>query len=405
MFPPVWHTQSRLSRGAQGGNRLFGRVVTGPSGRTSRAGSPVASGPEVRGIEARGTASRVAGAPGADPSGPEAPSAGTLASAAHARVRAEILSGAIPPGSRIHIRALCARLGLGLSPVREALNRLSAQGLVVQSDQRGFTAAPLDLADLADLTLARAAVNAAALRDALAHGDAAWEESLLLAHHRLARTPRRAAVDPAWEARHAAFHAALLAGCRSGRLRLYAGQLFAMADRYRHLSRAPEGGPRATSRPSTPPSSTPPSPATPSAPSPCWRSTSAAPRRWCGRRCRIFGEGLREERKRLLFLKKKKQKDFCSVRSERAQRSEATGVKVFWFFFFRKEPLPCFLSCTRRREDQVVIRGPDSRPTHRAWPGVTGASPEVVRAAAPAPTARPRPWRRGRPPGPAPGFR
>lgn len=170
--------------------------------------------------------------------------AGTLASTAHARVRAEILSGAIAPGSRLHIRELCARLGIGLSPMREALNRLSAQGLVVQSDQRGFTAAPLDLADLADLTQARAAINAAALRDALAHGDAAWEEALLLAHHRLIRTPRQGAADPAWEARHATFHAALLAGCRSGRLRLYAEQLFAMADRYRIVSRAVDAGPR-----------------------------------------------------------------------------------------------------------------------------------------------------------------
>ena len=89
-------------------------------------------------------------------------SAGTLASAAHARVRAEILSGVIAPGSRLHIRELCGRLGIGLSPMREALNRLSAQGLVKQSDQRGFTAAPLDLADLADLQ-----GRAARRRDAL----------------------------------------------------------------------------------------------------------------------------------------------------------------------------------------------------------------------------------------------
>ncbi|MBV8916215.1 MAG: hypothetical protein JOZ05_24665, partial [Acetobacteraceae bacterium] len=35
----------------------------------------------------------------------------TLASAAHSRVRQEIISGVIPPGSRIHIRELCARMG------------------------------------------------------------------------------------------------------------------------------------------------------------------------------------------------------------------------------------------------------------------------------------------------------
>jgi GntR family carbon starvation induced transcriptional regulator len=165
----------------------------------------------------------------------------TLASEAHARLRTEILSGAIPPGSRLHIRDLCDRLGIGLSPVREALNRLSAQGLVRQSDQRGFTVAPIDLADLADLTLARSALNEAALRDSIAHGDPAWEEAVLVAHHRLARSPRG---TPDWEQHHRAFHASLLAACRSGRLRLYSEQLFDMADRYRLVSRAVSAGPR-----------------------------------------------------------------------------------------------------------------------------------------------------------------
>ncbi len=169
----------------------------------------------------------------------------TLASAAYARLRTEILSGAVPPGSRLHIRDLCERLGIGLSPVREALNRLSAHGLVRQSDQRGFTVAPIDLDDLADLTVARAALNEAALRDSIAHGDAAWEEAVLVAHHRLARSPRDdGEVYPEWEIHHRAFHGSLLAACRSGRLRLYCEQLFDVADRYRLVSRAESAGPR-----------------------------------------------------------------------------------------------------------------------------------------------------------------
>ena len=163
----------------------------------------------------------------------------TLSTEAFERLRSDILSGAIRPGAKLHIRDQCARLGIGLSPMREALTRLAAQGLATQSDQRGFTAAPLDLGDLADLTQARTALNAAALRDAIAHGDEVWEEGLLLAHHRLARIPRGDDANSAeWEARHREFHAALVAGCRSGRLRLYCEQLFTMCDRYRRLSRA-----------------------------------------------------------------------------------------------------------------------------------------------------------------------
>ena len=169
----------------------------------------------------------------------------TLASTAYARLRSDILAGVVPPGSRLHIRDLCDRLGIGLSPMREALNRLSAQGLVRQTDQRGFTVAPIDLDDLADLTVARAALNEAALRDSIAHGDAAWEEAVLVAHHRLARCPRgEGAVGAEWEALHRVFHGSLLAACRSGRLRLYCEQLFDVADRYRLVSRAAPSGTR-----------------------------------------------------------------------------------------------------------------------------------------------------------------
>jgi hypothetical protein len=73
-----------------------------------------------------------------------ADSASTLATHAYELLRSAIPNGAIAPGARLHIRDQCLRLGIGLSPMREALNRLSAQGFVVQSDQRGFTAAPLD---------------------------------------------------------------------------------------------------------------------------------------------------------------------------------------------------------------------------------------------------------------------
>ncbi len=167
----------------------------------------------------------------------------TLASTAYTHLRAELISGVIPPGSRMLIRPLCERLGIGLSPTREALNRLSSEGLVQQADQRGFTAAPLDMHDLADLTLARATVNAAALRDAVAHGDAAWEAAILLSHDELTGAELTGAAGGAapaagLEALHRAFHAALISACRSSRLRGFCAQLFDAADRYRIILRA-----------------------------------------------------------------------------------------------------------------------------------------------------------------------
>jgi DNA-binding GntR family transcriptional regulator len=177
-----------------------------------------------------------------DPTQSQAAEAGTLASSAYGQLRQEIITGDQVPGSRLHIKQLCERLGIGLSPMREALNRLSAEGLVRQFDQRGFRVAPLDAADLRDLTRMRCWLNAAALRAAIDAGDGAWEEALVVAHHRLMRAPRASASaggqrGPAWESAHRNFHTALIAGCGSRRMLEQCEALFDAADRYRHVSR------------------------------------------------------------------------------------------------------------------------------------------------------------------------
>lgn len=171
----------------------------------------------------------------------EPTAARSMASAAYRRLREEIITGGLPPGAKLHIRQLCDRLGHGLSPVREALNRLASEGLVAHTDQRGFTVAGLDLEDLADLTAARVQLNQVALRAAIERGDAGWEETLLLSYHRLTRTPRHLPAEqgrnPAWELAHRAFHSALIAGCGARRIRDICEQLFDAADRYRHVAR------------------------------------------------------------------------------------------------------------------------------------------------------------------------
>src|SRR4029079_1707204 len=62
----------------------------------------------------------------------------TLASRVYDQLRQDIISVAVEPGEKLHIRSLCERFDVGLSPVREALSRLSSEGLVAQSDHRGF---------------------------------------------------------------------------------------------------------------------------------------------------------------------------------------------------------------------------------------------------------------------------
>lgn len=165
----------------------------------------------------------------------------TLASIVYDRLRRDIISVAVPPGEKLHIRSLCERFDVGLSPVREALSRLTTEGLVAQSDHRGFAVAPMSEADLVDLTRARTWLNELAIRKSIEHGDAAWEEQVVLSFHRLSRTPRVAAGESgrseAWEVAHRNFHTSLIAASGSERLTHYCEHLFDSAERYRHVGR------------------------------------------------------------------------------------------------------------------------------------------------------------------------
>jgi GntR family transcriptional regulator, carbon starvation induced regulator len=164
----------------------------------------------------------------------------TLATAAYTRLRREILTSVLEPGAKLRIRELCDRYQMSVSPIREALNRVSREGLVQQSDQRGFSVAPLSIEDLEELTRTRIWVNEIAIRESIRSGDQAWEEGIVLAYHRMVRTQRYLADgehNPDWELRHRAFHVSLIAACRSRPLLQFFDQLFDAADRYRYLWR------------------------------------------------------------------------------------------------------------------------------------------------------------------------
>lgn len=67
-------------------------------------------------------------------------------------LRAAILSGEIAPDSRINIEAISRTFGVSQTPVREALQRLEGDNLIVYAPGRGYsTTALLDLQGLRDL--------------------------------------------------------------------------------------------------------------------------------------------------------------------------------------------------------------------------------------------------------------
>jgi DNA-binding GntR family transcriptional regulator len=165
----------------------------------------------------------------------------TQASMAYSILRTDIINSNLRPGFKLRIRDLCKKYRIGSSSVREALNRLSGDGLVTLVDLKGFSVNPINQQDLSDLTKARCWLNECALRESISVGNQEWEERILLAYHRMSRIPRFApesgVVSPEREMAHRLFHASLISACGSQWVLKFCEQLFDAADRYRHLSR------------------------------------------------------------------------------------------------------------------------------------------------------------------------
>jgi DNA-binding GntR family transcriptional regulator len=151
-------------------------------------------------------------------------------------LRSELLNGVLHPSQKLKMVELTERFGVSQSVVREALTRLTEQGLLVATPQRGFRVRDLSVEDIAELTETRVQVESLALRLAVQRGDLQWETGVLAAHHRLERTPVTRAdetVSEDWSVQHRDFHQALLAGCGNRRLEAVATSLRDSAELYR----------------------------------------------------------------------------------------------------------------------------------------------------------------------------
>lgn len=172
-----------------------------------------------------------------------------LAERAYRALRQAIVRGDFEPDARLRVEDLSRRFSVSSSPLREALNRLSEQGLVRALENRGFRVAPLTAAGVSDLARVRTLVECEALRDAIAHGTDSWEAQIVAAGHALGLAERRLGdqprtLDDDWSARHRAFHLSLYAACTSPMLLDLADVLFDNAERYRRWAARWRHGPR-----------------------------------------------------------------------------------------------------------------------------------------------------------------
>lgn len=162
-----------------------------------------------------------------------------LAGAIATRLRTDIVSGAFQPGVKLSIDELRVRYGISLSPLREALSRLLAEGFVVLEDKKGFRVAPVSRNNCLEVARLQELLETKALGESIARGDVAWEEGVVAAHHSLSRLERAEHKDGAgvdvWEAQHRRFHTALIAACGMPLLLSFCGALHDFAARYRRL--------------------------------------------------------------------------------------------------------------------------------------------------------------------------
>lgn len=147
----------------------------------------------------------------------------SLAQAIYFQMRRDIIFGALPPRQRLRLDDLRTHYGVSVPTLREVLNRLASEGLVVAEDQRGFAVAPISRENLTELASLRKLIELDAMAQSFATGDVAWQSEVVAAHHKLASIERRLiAGAPAdrieWKRYDSGFHHALIMGCGSAEL-------------------------------------------------------------------------------------------------------------------------------------------------------------------------------------------
>jgi GntR family carbon starvation induced transcriptional regulator len=154
-------------------------------------------------------------------------------------LRNDLIACRLQPGAQLNIAALQTRLSLSQGAIREALSRLTSEGLVEIERNRGFRVAPVSASGFKELTLACMTIELPCLRASIRNGDLEWELNLVSTYHRAARTLDlvvlgKEGID-AYSRERQAFYEALLAACDNHWLLWSWRLLYVQNMRYRHI--------------------------------------------------------------------------------------------------------------------------------------------------------------------------
>jgi DNA-binding GntR family transcriptional regulator len=95
-----------------------------------------------------------------------------LSSRVYQVLQRDILQGQLPPGTRLSLDDLAARFGISVSPIRDALRLLAADGLVELRSRRGAFVTQPSPADIQEVFQFRAILECAAVDAVIAAGPA-----------------------------------------------------------------------------------------------------------------------------------------------------------------------------------------------------------------------------------------
>lgn len=162
----------------------------------------------------------------------------SLVQQCYEQLEREIIKGILKPGEKLKVERLKERFNVAQSPVREALSRLSAFGLVESKENKGFRVAKISEADIRDTYQIFTAIEIMALNLAILHGDDAWEAGIVSALHTLSLVEcKDAPIHYAtWAERNYNFHVSLISGCKSPILLVLRRNLYLRFDRYCHMA-------------------------------------------------------------------------------------------------------------------------------------------------------------------------
>lgn len=147
----------------------------------------------------------------------------TASESCYRAVRRDIILGHLQPTARLRLERLRDDYGASISTLREVLNRLSGERLVVAEGQRGFAVSPVTQEEFHDLASLRELLETHALTLSFQQGDLEWEGQVVGAYHKLGRIEAQMLEgnrnqSELWKHYDKEFHHRLIAACGSKEL-------------------------------------------------------------------------------------------------------------------------------------------------------------------------------------------